>query len=856
MVVLLLGLLGAVAAVALGALWLAGLHSQAEKLKEAEAMTQLAKALGEDVSTIEQARAQLGRLRVASYLLFGSALLGCGAALLAAFGRGLVAALCLLAAAAAPAVIEPKSLVFTAPLVLAGALSFLARTPKDGRGGVARWGRRVAQAGAGALAVALLGVALVTRFWEGAVPRVGPDLGPPDARGAGGSAADAAKAPSSRPDFTLTAQEIYDESVKDKEAANKKFDGKVIEVSGVVRDCKASGRDSMLLFELKKQGNAGFDNVYCVTEEKECWARHGRGQKVTLRGAWGGRMWTAAAVVRAAVVEAGPNPTVLYGAGRLATEFEADSFTLADRYGKKHLIVEGEVLKKNEVQGASSTVFLKGTAKTAVACQFGFHEREQAQGLRVGQQVKVFGELYPASDKGPVLGDCLVVTRPTTAAPPGPPPPHDPYRDTIRGAAAAQKIAGAGAGVKLVPVELVLAGVGCTMQVPEGAKVKAEDDRVEVRHGPQFGEKFVLRLSTGRADLAAARKYWLADRQARVKSFPVVTDDLVLREVMRQRYSAWESAHSFVLNRGLGHLDVRAAEDPERSFSADDCLLMIKCARTLALKPGYKPPDGLEALKKLGLRVDEADGKVSARADARFTDATLPYLVKYLPGAQELTLFSPITDEGLRHLAGLKRLRHLSVWGFGEPYDIDGSCLEHLKSLTGLEVLELNQASVTDPSLAHLRGMTGLKRLALRATPLSGAGFEALKGLTGLEELGLSGSAFSDAGLAHLAPLTNLRRLDLDRTRVTDAGLRHLAGLARLETLFLSETALTDEGLRHLRGLTSLRLLVLEKTRVSDAGLEHLTGLTKLVSVSLKGTKVTKGGTDKLKKALPRVSVD
>jgi hypothetical protein len=228
--------------------------------------------------------------------------------------------------------------------------------------------------------------------------------------------------PTAKPDFRLTAQELYDEFVKDKEAAHKKFAGKVIELSGVVRDCKASGPHSLLVLDVKKkEGSVGFDDVYGATEEKECWARHGRGQKVRLRGTWGGRAWLGAAVTHAAVVEAGPNPTVLYPAERLAKDWAADSAGLTKRYQNKHLVVEGEVLKKEERRGAFSTVYLKGTAKAPVACHFGFHDREQAEGLKVGQKVKVFGELSSYSDTGPARTACLVVTRPTTAAPAGPP---------------------------------------------------------------------------------------------------------------------------------------------------------------------------------------------------------------------------------------------------------------------------------------------------------------------------------------------------------------------------------------------------------------------------------------------------
>ena len=46
-----------------------------------------------------------------------------------------------------------------------------------------------------------------------------------------------------------------------------------------------------------------------------------------------------------------------------------------------------------------------------------------------------------------------------------------------------------------------------------------------------------------------------------------------------------------------------------------------------------------------------------------------------------------------------------------------------------------------------------------------------LKGLTKLQELHLNETKVTDAGLAHLKDLTNLQTLNLRFTQVTDAGL-------------------------------------------------------------------------------------
>lgn len=74
-----------------------------------------------------------------------------------------------------------------------------------------------------------------------------------------------------------------------------------------------------------------------------------------------------------------------------------------------------------------------------------------------------------------------------------------------------------------------------------------------------------------------------------------------------------------------------------------------------------------------------------------------------------------------------------------------------------------------------------------------------LKGLTKLEWLVLDNTQVTDAGLVNLQGLTKLELLYLSGTRVTDAGLVHLQGLTMLESLFLGNTPVTDEGVRELQ---------------------------------------------------------
>jgi len=79
------------------------------------------------------------------------------------------------------------------------------------------------------------------------------------------------------------------------------------------------------------------------------------------------------------------------------------------------------------------------------------------------------------------------------------------------------------------------------------------------------------------------------------------------------------------------------------------------------------------------------------------------------------------------------------------------------------------------------------------------AGLVHLKGLTTLEVLSLNDIKLTDAGLGQLGELTQLRKLSLDNTQVTDSGLAHLHGLTKLKRLSLRHTQTTDAGVAELK---------------------------------------------------------
>ncbi len=114
---------------------------------------------------------------------------------------------------------------------------------------------------------------------------------------------------------------------------------------------------------------------------------------------------------------------------------------------------------------------------------------------------------------------------------------------------------------------------------------------------------------------------------------------------------------------------------------------------------------------------------------------------------------------------------------------------------------------LTDEGLVHLAGLKKVVNLHLGGTQLTDAGLVHLKGLSSLRRLHLENTGVGDTGLVHLKGLTNLEYLNLYATKVSDDGLGHLVGLKKLRRLYLWQTEVTDEGADKLRkALSDLNL--------------------------------------------------
>lgn len=177
--------------------------------------------------------------------------------------------------------------------------------------------------------------------------------------------------------------------------------------------------------------------------------------------------------------------------------------------------------------------------------------------------------------------------------------------------------------------------------------------------------------------------------------------------------------------------------------------------------------------------------------------------------------------------------------------------LERVSRLEQIEELDLNGSrAITDEGVRHLARLPKLRTLALGGCAIGDAALEAIGRIASLERITLSGTHVTDAGAAQLAACRALRVVDLSGTRSGDGAIAALAGLPALRH-FRSGNEVSDRGLAHFRDYPAFRTwsgdepplhlfsydehpnLLQLRGRFTDAGLAQLAGCEGLYALNL-----------------------
>jgi hypothetical protein len=206
-------------------------------------------------------------------------------------------------------------------------------------------------------------------------------------------------------DFALSAMELQEEFTTDKAKALARYQGKTIDLTGVVKSVGDDGTDQNGLVEIVT--GSGSLGLPCYTVDKEPFARLAPGQTVNLQGVWpkGAGEPTLRNCV---IVKAGLSPAIALTALQLATEYAADPEGVKTKYDGKSLILSGDVVGKLTRDTGNSILYLKGTEKAHVELSFDAIHAGKTALIKEGHPIKLLARF----DKSACLADTITFSNP------------------------------------------------------------------------------------------------------------------------------------------------------------------------------------------------------------------------------------------------------------------------------------------------------------------------------------------------------------------------------------------------------------------------------------------------------------
>jgi Leucine-rich repeat (LRR) protein len=209
----------------------------------------------------------------------------------------------------------------------------------------------------------------------------------------------------------------------------------------------------------------------------------------------------------------------------------------------------------------------------------------------------------------------------------------------------------------------------------------------------------------------------------------------------------------------------------------------------------------------------------------------------------------PPTPDDYYQLRHDPRLGYLRLCG-KKSTDVE---MEAVGQLQGLRELDLSGTAITATGMKNLKKLGKLNILSLEDMTVTDAMLQELTCLDSLEYLVLIHATVEEAGWKTVGRLRHLKRLKIYGIQITDADLVELSALPELSQLRLSNSfAITDAGIQALARTQALTDLALQGCPgVSDVSIDSLARLKDLNWLRVEGTTITSEGAACLQKALP-----
>jgi hypothetical protein len=211
------------------------------------------------------------------------------------------------------------------------------------------------------------------------------------------------------PVVAVSAEDLFKEYKADRNATNKKYHGKLVEVSGPVDSAGSDNVHELPLVYLRatdKKGTLDWIECYFAATDEQPVNRLCKDQPVKIRGAiredWIG---LGVPLFNCTVVEQGPDPAIPISAVQLTKEYAADKEAADKKYDKKILIIDGVVaeVKPPDDEHKYYRILLEGFDEKAeqplrvqANCQCAASKRLAAlyATVKKGQTLKLKGGAY------------------------------------------------------------------------------------------------------------------------------------------------------------------------------------------------------------------------------------------------------------------------------------------------------------------------------------------------------------------------------------------------------------------------------------------------------------------------------
>jgi hypothetical protein len=202
-----------------------------------------------------------------------------------------------------------------------------------------------------------------------------------------------------KPDYTVTAEEFSREFLKDDKAADRKYKGKVVAVTGEVFGVHPREGGKEVLVQLKGAKKVETDIVPNLVqflldpESTKAGLELSKGQKVQITATYELWLVVAANLNKGSLKELSKSELVSIAAADLAGEVAGNPGAAATKYAGKDVIVAGELADVTLDKDSGSTFArFKGDGKTPVLVILGDND---ARLLRKGQSVRLRAETSP-----------------------------------------------------------------------------------------------------------------------------------------------------------------------------------------------------------------------------------------------------------------------------------------------------------------------------------------------------------------------------------------------------------------------------------------------------------------------------